>query len=501
MPASEVDRKPPARLRRRLRSQAVRRTLALGFAFTLLLVFELTCRLLDIGRPELQDDPFVGFTDLQPTFVLSDDGSQFEIPEARLKFFAAEAFPARKPVSTRRIFCLGGSTVQGRPFSIPTSFTTWLEIALNAVDDESEWDVINCGGISYASYRLVPLLQECLRYEPDLFVVCTGHNEFLEDRTYSVIRDQLPVIGTPHRWLSPMRSYHVYRNLLLNLTSDHHPGEPQNVLKSDVDAFLDYHNGLAAYHRDRGWQRGVVRHFGVNLQRLITIAGHHDIPLLFVLPPSNLADQPPFKSQHRDDLTPDELARFDELMAEAQSLMRRDSAAALRKLQQARGIDPEFAELRYHLGRLHEVRREFDAARRELTAARDEDICPLRMISPLEEVMRNVADETDIPLLNAHALLERQSRNGILGGGQLVDHVHPSIEKHQTIALALLEQLAEHRHVVLPADWKVRVEPAFADHFESLTDFYFADGQRRLDGLRYWTRGEADGPEWPGPDE
>ncbi len=499
MPESEHDREHPAPPRHRFRSKAMRRVLAVGFAFSLLLSFELTCRVFDLGRPELQDDPFVGFNDLQPTFVLSDDGSQFEIPDARLKFFAAESFPARKPGGTRRIFCLGGSTVQGRPFSIPTSFTTWLEIALNTVDDKTEWDVVNCGGISYASYRLVPLMQECLQYEPDLFIVCTGHNEFLEDRTYSNIRDQSPVISTPHRWLSRMRSYHVYRNLLLDLASDRQSADPQNMLKSDVDAFLDYHNGLAAYHRDRDWQRGVVQHFGVNLQRLETIASQNEIPLLFVLPSSNLADQPPFKSQHRDDLTSDELARFDELMAEAQSLMRRDSAAALEKLQQARDIDPEFAELRYHLGRLHEVRREFEAARREFIAARDEDICPLRMISPLETVMRNVATETDTPLLDAHDLLERESRNGILGGGLLVDHVHPSIEKHQTIALALLEQLATLGHVALPADWKPLTEPPFAAHFKSLTDFYFADGQRRLDGLRYWTRGEADGPEWPGP--
>ena len=31
-----------------------------------------------------------------------------------------------------------------------------LELSLRAARPEREWDVINCGGVSYASYRLVP---------------------------------------------------------------------------------------------------------------------------------------------------------------------------------------------------------------------------------------------------------------------------------------------------------------------------------------------------------
>ncbi len=491
-----TSREPVARRGRRLNSKTLRRVLAVLFGLSLFVVAEVACRLLGVGDPDLLDDPFVGFSDLQPTFVLSSDGSKYEVPPARLKFFAAESFPARKPVGSKRVFCLGGSTVQGRPFSIPTSFTTWLELGLNAVESSTEWDVINCGGISYASYRLVPLIQECLAYEPDLFIVCTGHNEFLEDRTYADIRDQSPLLATPQRLLNRMSSYHAYRNLLLKLRADEPEKAPRNVLNSDVDAFLDYHNGLAAYHRDRQWQRGVTQHFDFNLRRLVSVAEDANVPLLFVLPTSNLADQPPFKSEHRDHLSSNELAEFDQLLEEARSLMRSQPNAALEKLEQARAIDSEFAELRYHLGRLHEVRGDFDAARIEFVAARDEDICPLRMISPLEATLRNVANETGTPLLDAHLLLEAQSRNGILGGRLLVDHVHPSIEGHQKIALALLEHIASLGHVMCGPEWKTRAITAFEQHYNSLSDFYFADGQRTLERVRYWTRGEADGPEW-----
>jgi hypothetical protein len=492
-----TSREPMARYRRRMRSKTFRRVVAILFGLSLFVVFELVCRATGVGRPDLQDDPFVGFNELQPTFVLSDDGAKYEVPPARLKFFAAESFPATRHAGSRRVFCLGGSTVQGRPFSIPTSFTTWLEIGLNAVDASARWDVVNCGGISYASYRLVPLMQECLRYEPDLFIVCTGHNEFLEDRTYANIRDQSPLLAAPQRILSRLSSYHAYRSLLLRLRDGRPQAAPQNLLTSDVDAFLDYHNGLAAYHRDRQWQRGVIQHFDFNLRRLALVANQAGVPLLLVLPTSNLADQPPFKSQHRDDLSTSELAEFDQLLQEVQSLMRTQPDVALTQLELARDLDPQFAEVRYHLGRLHEARGNFNTARREFVAARDEDICPLRMISPLETAMRDVAHDTSTPLLDAHSLLEASSRNSILGGGLLVDHVHPSIEGHQQIALALLEQLADLGHIILPPDWRSRTTSAFRQHYDSLSDFYFADGQRTLERVRYWTRGEADGPEWP----
>ena len=45
-------------------------------------------------------------------------------------------------------------------------------------------EIINTGGISYASYRVARLMEELLAYQPDVFVIYTGHNEFLEKRIY-----------------------------------------------------------------------------------------------------------------------------------------------------------------------------------------------------------------------------------------------------------------------------------------------------------------------------
>ncbi len=82
-----------------------------------------------------------------------------------------------------RIVCLGGSATYGRPFFDHTSFAGWLRAFLPKADPSRKWEVINAGAISYASYRVKGLMAELARFEPDLFIVYMGHNEFLERRT------------------------------------------------------------------------------------------------------------------------------------------------------------------------------------------------------------------------------------------------------------------------------------------------------------------------------
>jgi hypothetical protein len=55
-----------------------------------------------------------------------------------------------------------------------------LELELQATQPDRTWEVINCGGVSYGSWRLVAVLKEVLQYAPDLIILATGENEFLE---------------------------------------------------------------------------------------------------------------------------------------------------------------------------------------------------------------------------------------------------------------------------------------------------------------------------------
>jgi lysophospholipase L1-like esterase len=469
------------------------RVVAVGLGLSVFPLFEALCIALGWGQPNVYDDPFVGFSAVQPLFVRDDEGTRYRIPLSRRKFFAPESFPVDKSPGTFRIFVLGGSTVQGHPYSNETSFTTWLQLALSAADPDRQWEVVNCGGVSYASYRLVPILQECLNYEPDLFIVCTGHNEFLEDRTYAHVK-RGPLVG--QTWLTRRRTFVLLQEGVRRLAGRSTTTAPDDrpVLPADADALLDYYDGLKAYHYDPAWHAGVIEHFEHNLRRMFALADAASVPVIAIREASNLADCPPFKSEHRLGLAAEQLAAWDERFQEAQLLYRTDVPRAVALLEEALRIDDQYAAAHYELGQCLETLGRYDAARTAYLQARDVDVCPLRMISPLEERLASVCRDANVPLLDAHALLESRTARGILGFPWVCDHVHPSFEGHQIIADALVERMAQQGLVRPRSDWRDAAHAAYRAHFASLDEMYFLRGQRTLNSVIRWTEGRAGGP-------
>ncbi len=331
---SSLPEKPP-RSRARRRKLAFR-LLAVLIGLSPFLITEGLCRIFDWGRPELQDDPFVGFSGVRPLFVPNSAGDRFEIAPARRRFFCPDSFSAKKPPGEFRIFCLGGSTVQGRPYAKETSFTTFLQLALQAADASRKWRVVNCGGVSYASYRLVPILQEVLRHDADLVIVCTGHNEFLEDRSYAHLKNP-GVVARAGQVASHLRTYNLLRSGYLRLrgdsaegTSADRPSPDRPVLPEEVEALLDYRGGLENYVRDDAWRQGVVEHYRYNLNRMVEICRQAKVPLLLACPVSNLRDCPPFKSEHRAGLTAAQLQQWQTHWDAARRLYQTNLPEALR---------------------------------------------------------------------------------------------------------------------------------------------------------------------------
>jgi hypothetical protein len=99
-----------------------------------------------------------------------------------------------------------------------------------------------------------------------------------------------------------LRTYNVLRDSALRLT-ERDPTPAAGLLGPEVDARLDWKDGLAKYHRDEAWRTGVIAHFDDSLRRIVRTAADSRVPLVLVSPVSNL-EYPPFKSEHRADLTP-----------------------------------------------------------------------------------------------------------------------------------------------------------------------------------------------------
>lgn len=461
-----------------------------------LAVFEGACWIGGWGRPSLHDDPFVGFHGVRPLFVLNEDESRYEIPQSRQAYFRPESFPATKVEGEFRAFVLGGSTVQGRPFAIETSFTTWLELSLKAAQPERKWDVVNCGGVSYASYRLVPILEEVLGYQPDLIILYTGHNEFLEDRSFDHIKDRSFLIDGPLTAASKLRSFTLLREGLLRLRgrSSSDPPEDRPILPEEVEALLDYRGGLEEYHWDARWRQNVIEQYRFNLKRMVQMARDAGVDVFLVNPVANFRDSPPFKSEHRSDLTPEEHAEWESLTTDALALLRekvRDLSEATRLMEQACEIDPQHAGGFYHLAQCYLAAGRFDDAYDAFLKAKDLDVCPLRILQPMNDAVVEVARQNRVPLLDALELFRNQEPDRIPGGFWLVDHVHPAVMGHQLIAETLAEMLVAKGIVKPRKEWKIAQKRLFEEHLDSLDSLYFNRGLDQLNALRGWAQGRA----------
>ncbi|GAB4150464.1 MAG: hypothetical protein Tsb009_25330 [Planctomycetaceae bacterium] len=486
----EASRSPSASSARR---RIAFRLLAILLGLIPFVVLEISLRAFDIGRPTGYRDPYVGFSKLHPQFEKNEEKKVYETTQARQLFFGRQEFSIEKPQNGFRVFCLGGSTVRGRPYTTETAFARWMQIELAATDPERKYEIVNCGGLSYASYRLVPMLQEVLTYQPDAIVIATGHNEFLEDRTYRNIKSQSGL----RRWfgerLHSLRTVTTARQIWDRWRGSDHADDVQQ-LDDRFKTRLDAESGYASYHRDDDdWRDRVVRHYEQSLRAMVHLCREKNIPLILVRLGSNLRDCPPFKHEPKPYKSKEGLqqerewrAAFEQASIEEQT----DLEQALKLYLRAEELDGEHALVCYRIARIYDRLKQYEKAKTYYLKAKDYDVCPLRMLESMSEIVEKIAKETETPLVDARTLFEQQSPQGIPGNNLFMDHVHPTIEGHQWIGREIVKRMREEKIAPSPTrEWSSsNRRQAYAKHFSSLSPGYLGEAIDRVTWLENWAR-------------
>jgi len=456
-----------------------RAAFALATALGILVGLELVLWACGVGPAYIRRDPYAGFTPQVPHFqvVTGSDGEPLvTVAPNKRETLNDQTFRPHKQPGTYRIVCLGGSATYGRPFFDHTSFPGWLRAFMPKADPSRKWEVFNAGAISYASYRVKGLMAELAQYEPDLFIAYMGHNEFLERRTYAsvfetptIIRDAAGLMSRTRlasaterglEWLGLLKPTHTFRS---------------TGIGDEVKRIPIYSVGPEAYSRDEAFKRQVLTHYEASLSAIVDIALASRARLLFVTEISNLRDFAPFKSENRQNLAQEQLRAWKAAFERGISLAKAGKAAdALEAFDSAAAIDDRHAELMFRRGQaLLALGRDMDGAS-SLLRAREEDICPLRAQSATLDVMRRVARERGVPLLDFEHLANERASHKIPGDELLADHVHLKIPASRMLALDILDWLASEQIVTLNSDWG----PAA---IEQVT----RDVEAGIDGTRY----------------
>ncbi len=416
----------------------------------------------------LTDDPFVGFAKNVPQFVETTavDGSVIlKTANNKRGLFNYQEFPKEKAGNSYRIFCMGGSTTYGRPYHDKVSFCGWLREYLQAADPLRNWEVINAGGISFASYRVAKLMGELKQYQPDLFIVYSGQNEFLEERSYGALADLPSWLINLNAALSGTRVYTAMKDMIDAMqTGSLQQAKQHYKLSGEVEEVLNYTVGPESYHRDDALKRQIVTHYRLNLMRMVRIARSADADIVFVQPAINIKDMSPFKSEHRDGLDEQAQQDWEALYQRATVLQEAGNLPeALLVYQQAREIDDRYAEVHYRIGQVLFSLGRYDEAETSFRQAVEEDVAPLRMLDSMQQIVADIAASEDVPLIDFPGIIReaylQHYDHAVFGKEYFPDHVHTNMEGYRLLGVALFDYLASQNIVIPDASWNdVRID-------------------------------------------
>jgi lysophospholipase L1-like esterase len=173
----------------------------------LLLVAEGGARLFERWKPPMTVDYGQGFTPESRLFTPSPENPAIleTNPQKRVSFRTL-LFNRKKAAGTLRIAAIGESSVNYLDYEFPL-LADRLREELKPKYDKVE--IINAGGLSYGSHRLVGVTEELLNYDLDLVLIYLGHNEFEELEQLDLANVSLAPV---QRILSQIALYRVMRD-------------------------------------------------------------------------------------------------------------------------------------------------------------------------------------------------------------------------------------------------------------------------------------------------
>ena len=334
---------------------------------------EISFRALEIFWPPRHVDFGLGFNDDSRIFIDSPQHpGEMETDPVKRVSFVQQRFLRDKPAGVFRIVALGGSSVN----YLEPEFKR-LERKLSAEFDQfDEIEIINCGGLAYGSHRLVLVMREMLEYQPDLLLLYTGHNEFEEI-------EQLSLSGLKQLSFDRTISQSAIIRFLRDRKTDY---ELNQLEKEHNQRVLSQEEPVSDTNFARAWSydfrdqdvQDRMQKYMDNLRLILTTAKEQKIPVIIGTVPSNLL----------------------------QPYLPRDAA---RRYEQV-----------YESWKAGSAEEGISLAKQILAESTGRHQC-----SDLENnIVRKLADDFSLPLVDVEALVASEEPHGIPGETLFDDHCH-----------------------------------------------------------------------------
>lgn len=362
-----------------------------------------------------------------------------------------EHFLVNKPAGTLRIFCLGGSTTVGFPYWYNGAFASFLRDRLKAIIPDRPVELINLGMTATNSYTVLDIARELIRYQPDLFIVYDGHNEF-----YGALGIASHARTAPTRWLTlvylravHLRTFQLVKDALFGLRS---LWSRSPVDQADHTTLMEQvASGKNVPYRSPLYLKA-YNAFQSNLTDLAVLCRQHHIPLILSTQASDLRDQAPFISNHPAGMMEFQKSRFQKLYhdgLEWQSRGRIDSARIC--FEASISLDSAYADAHYRLAQCLEALHKMPQALQEYRRARDYDELRFRTDSRFNNLILSMQNEPQCAVVDVERCFMSFSPDSLIGHNLISEHLHPHAHG-QFIMAAEYSRMLQRLGLVVPAE-------------------------------------------------
>lgn len=354
-------------------------------------------------------------------------------------YINSQSFLRIKPADVTRIFVVGGSAAYGFPCNDEYGFSGYLRRAL-AKAAPGNFEVINASGMSFGSHRVLDVLKDVVLFEPDLVIIYSGNNEYVEQNI-------LPEMKTPPAAIEKISSLinqtDLYRAIRLGLFKVA-PKVFERRIKQDI---TDIRSNPQVNRGDIGrspqTDSAILTHYRKNITAMKELLVQQGVKAVFCTVPVDIGGwlPNPGMPQFADEAA---ATRWLELLDSREAAFNKgDIAQEAEYMEKILKITPNDPGMLFNYGKVLWLLGKYEISYQESVKAKDLDSRPIRALSSFNQVIRGTVDENNGVYL---ADLENKVKEKYVQGqakGIFLDYCHLTETGNKLVAEWLLPVLSK----------------------------------------------------------
>jgi tetratricopeptide (TPR) repeat protein len=407
-------------------------SISLLLTLGLLLATEGALRLVGIGAPRPGLASRLKYQQLDLPLLeaahRADQTPIFRSADSRLSY---QSLRAEKPADGLRVLVFGGSATAGLGYGPNLAFARLTHRLLEAAEPGRPIEVFNFGIVALASQQVRALVEDaCRRYAPDVVVVYSGNNEFLE--LHAELYSKLHASALD-RASDLLKTTHLFR-LLGGLAASSRRGEAVEGSYSNDDLRLSERALVRNIELSPRQVEEVLDRYEANLRAMVDATESSGAGLVLMDVASN------WRWRGREDLPNDWQREWVPGAPAGHPIDPKTVRAALDEALEKVAVKERW-ELLFRRAISNESMGEVVAARDDYRAALASDPHLRRATPDLNARLHRVAKERTVSLIGTEAILAAHAPDGIIGFETFYDYVHFTPRGAWLTAGALFETL------------------------------------------------------------